>query len=177
MVKPLLILLFVAPACSYLPANQECQHVNQQLAGIENLRSAQIECEGALLAGDGVRARVEMNDGAVLRFERLGYNSFKATAMNIVLTEASGLTPRVASCATIAAPNFHREAPLGHHLHPTLIDTREAVERYRELREEVEFWPQCPQFWEVQDRKGQRFRYCARKRDATDEPPRPTNCD
>ncbi|MBY0496445.1 MAG: hypothetical protein K2Y23_19735 [Cyanobacteria bacterium] len=141
------------------------------------MQGAWIECETAVFAGDGIRASVKMTDGAELKLERLGFNSFKSTAVNIVLTEASGLTPRVASCAGIAAPNFHREAPLGHHFHPTLIDTKEALSRYRELLEEVEFWPQCPQYWEVQDRKGERFRYCSRNKNATDEPPRPANCD
>ena len=162
--------------CSYLPANQECAFVNRQLSGIETLKTAWIECDSALLAGDGVRARVEMNDGAILKFERLGYNSFRSIATNIVVAEASGLTPRVASCDTIGPPNFHREAPFGRHFRPTLIDTKEAVSRYRELLEEVEFWPQCPQYWEVQDRNGRRFSYCARKRDATEEPPRPSTC-
>jgi hypothetical protein len=176
MVKRLLLILVIAPACSYLPANQECAFVDQQLAGIENLKMASVECESALLAGDGVHARVEMNDGAVVKFERLGFNAFTSNAINIVVAEASGLVPRVASCAGIGPPNFHRDAPLGHHFRPTLIDTKEAVSRYRELLEEVEFWPQCPQHWEAQDRMGRRFRYCARKADATDEPSRPTNC-
>ena len=166
----------ILPGCSSLPANRECAHVQRQLAGIEHVRSTPVECPSGVLAGDGVRARVEMEDGAVLIFERLGFNAFSSNATNIVVAEASGLVPRVASCEGVAAPNFHREAGLGHHFQPTLIDTKEAVSRYRELLEEVEFWPQCPQHWEVQDRRGATIRYCARKKDATEEPPRPEAC-
>ena len=167
------LVLALAPACAVLPAGRECDYVNQQLGGIEQLKTAHIECPTGVLAGDEVTARVEMNDGAVLKFERLGFNAFGANAVNVVLTEASGLMPRIASCSGVAAPNFHRDAPLAHHLQPTLIDTKEAVSRYRELLEEVEFWPQCPQYYEVENRRGARFRYCARKPDATEEPPRP----
>jgi hypothetical protein len=76
----------------------------------------------------------------------------------------------------VASPNFHRAAPLGHHFHPTLIDLKEAVSRYREILEEVEFWPQCPQSWEVQDKRGRNYRYCARRKNTTDEPPVPAGC-
>ena len=48
--------------------------------------------------------------------------------------------------------------------------------RYRELLEEVEFWPQCPQYYEVQDRRGATFNYCAKKPGAPEEPPRPVHC-
>jgi hypothetical protein len=163
-------------SCSYLPAKRECAHVEQQLAGVELVKSTNVECGGGMLAGDGARARVEMHDGAVLILEHLGFNAFGSSATFIVVGEASGLVPRIASCEGVASPNFHREAALGHHFQPTLIDTKEAVSRYRELLEEVEFWPQCPQNWEVEDKRGARFRYCARRKDATEEPPRPGNC-
>ena len=162
--------------CSVLPANRECDFVNRQLDGIEHVKSARVECAAGVFANDGISARVEMIDGAVLKFEHLGFNAFTSNATNIVVAEASGLMPRVASCDGVFAANFHREAPLGHHLRPTLIDTREAVSRYRELLEEVEFWPQCPQYYEVQNRRGVSFRYCARKPGAPEEPSRPDHC-
>ena len=162
--------------CSVLPANRECEFVSQQFDGIEHVKSAQLECAAAVLAGDGIRARVEMADGAVLKFETLGFNSFTSNATNVVVAEASGLMTRVASCDGVFAANFHRNAPLGPHLRPTLIDTKEAVSRYRELLEEVEFWPQCPQYYEVQDRRGATFNYCAKKPGAPEEPPRPVHC-
>ena len=163
-------------ACGVLPANRECHFVERQLGGIAQLKTAHIECATGVFANDNITARVEMTDGAVLKFEHLGFNAFTSNAMNVVVGEASGLVPRVASCTGVFPPNFHREAPLGHHLRPTLIDTKEAVSRYRELLEEVEFWPQCPQYYEVQDRRGTRFRYCAKKPGAPEEPPRPENC-
>jgi hypothetical protein len=159
-----------------LPASRECAHVSGQLALSEAVRSTQVECGGAVLAGDEIRAALEFKEGGKLTFDRLGFNAFGTTAVNIVVTEASGLEPRIASCGGVSAPNFHRESPLGHHFHPTLIDVEEAVSRYRELLEEVEFWPQCPQHWEVQDKRGARFRYCARKKNAADEPPKPDGC-
>ena len=159
-----------------LPANRECEFVNRQLGGIAQVKTAYIECGGGVFAGDAISARVEMVDGAVVKFEHLGFNAFGSNAVNVVVSEASGLVPRVASCDSVTPPNFHREAPLGHHLRPTLIDAKEAVSRYRELLEEVEFWPQCPQYYEVQDRRGARFRYCAKRPGAPEEPPRPGNC-
>jgi len=167
--------VFVA-ACSYLPAEQECLHVSGNLGMPEGARAQSIDCGGGVLASDGHKATFEFNEGGPLMFERLGYSSFGSTAVNVVVAEASGLVPRVASCSGVSAPNFHRESPLGHHFHPTLIDVKEAVTRYREVLEEVESWPQCPQYWEVQDKRGQNYRYCARKKDATEEPPRPENC-
>jgi hypothetical protein len=174
--KGLVLFLVLGAGCSVLPANRECEYVNSQLSGIAQVKTVHIECPTGLLANDGIGARLEMNDGSVLKFERLGFNAFDANAINVVLAEASGLMPRIASCGGVAAPNFHRDAPLGQHLRPTLIDTKEAVSRYRELQEEVEYWPQCPQYYEVEDSRGARFRYCARKPDATEEPARPDNC-
>lgn len=174
--KGFVLFVVLGSGCSVLPANRECEFVHQQLGGISQLKSSQIECAAGLFANDGVFARVEMSDGSVLKFERLGFNAFGSNATNIVLTEASGLMPRVASCDGVASPNFHRDAALGPHLRPTLIDTKEAVSRYRELQEEVEFWPQCPQYYEVENRRGARFHYCAKKPGAPEEPPRPGNC-
>jgi len=140
------------------------------------MRMQSIDCAGGVLASDAHKATFEFHERGPLAFERLGYNSFGSTAVNIVVVEASGLVPRVASCEGIGPPNFHREAPFGHHFHPTLIDVKEAVSRHRELLEEIEFWPRCAQYWEVQDKRGQNYRYCARKKDATEEPPRPEDC-
>ena len=171
-----LCMVLSGAACSYLPARQECAHVTSQLELIEGIQSKQIDCPAGIFAGDAVKARVQFPDEGALTFERLGFNAFGSTAVNVFLTEAGGLVPRVASCAGVAPPNFHREDVLGHHFAPTLLDVKDAVGRHRELLEEIEFWPQCPQYWEVQDKRGQNYRYCARKKDATEEPPRPENC-
>jgi hypothetical protein len=129
-----------------------------------------------MFAGDQICAEVLMKDGARLRFSRLGFNSFGATAVNVFVDEAGGLVPRVASCSGVGPPNLHRLAALGHHFHPTLIDVKEAVTRHTEVMQEVQWWPQCPQSFEVQDSRGANFRYCSRAKGATDEPPRPTDC-
>jgi hypothetical protein len=117
-----------------------------------------------------------MKDGAQIRFSHLGFNSFGSTAVSIVVEQAGGLVPRIASCRGISAPNFHRDSALGHHFRPTLSDVADAVRRYREVLQEVEWWPQCPQYWEVQDRNGQAYRYCGRRQGATEEPPLPDGC-
>jgi hypothetical protein len=162
--------------CSYLPAGKECAFVEDQLKSVDGIQGMWVECPAGVFASDGITATIQFPDEGALRFERLGFNSFGSTAVNVVLTEAGRLVPRVASCAGVAPPNFHRADVLGHHFAPTLIDVKDAVSRHRELLEEVEFWPQCPLYWEVQDKRGQNFRYCARKKDATEDPPRPENC-
>jgi hypothetical protein len=163
-------------ACSYLPGHREQERAQEVLGTVDAVSEIHFSCGGTLLASDALCADLVMKDGARLRFERVGFNSFGSTAVNVVVAEAGGLVPRVASCDGIAPPNFHREDALGHHFHPTLIDMKDAVFRYREVLEEVQFWPQCPQYWEVQDKRGENYRYCARKKDATEEPPRPENC-
>jgi hypothetical protein len=163
-------------ACSYLPAAQEKARAEEILATVDSVSEVQFSCGGRVLARDSLCAEVVTKDGAKLRFERVGFNSFGSTAANVYVVEAGGLVPRVASCEGVGAPNFHRDSPLGHHFHPTLIDVKDAVFRYREVLEEVEFWPQCPQYWEVQDRRGRNYRYCAHRKDASEDPPLPAGC-
>jgi hypothetical protein len=168
--------LSLIAACSYMPGEREMQRAEQALLTVDGVVGVHFTCPGSLLASDSLCTDVVMKDGAQLRFDRVGFNSFGSTAMNVIVGKAGGLVPRIASCTGVSAPNFHRTSPLGHHFHPTLIDVKDAVFRYREVLEEVEFWPQCPQYWEVQDRRGENFRYCSRREGATDEPPRPANC-
>ena len=165
-------LLFVI-GCSYLPAEREKSRALEILATVDSVSEVHFSCGGRVLANDGLCAEVVTKDGATLRFDHVGFNSFGSTAANVYVVEAAGLVPRVASCEGVGAPNFHRGSPLGHHFHPTLIDVKDAVFRYREVLEEVEFWPQCPQYWEVQDSRGKNYRYCARRKGATEEPPKP----
>ena len=169
--------MLVLAACE-LPANSEVEFADAEIAKAPDLRSSRVErTEGfALLATNTLTATVELRDGEVLRFANVGHKSFGANAVNVVVAEADGLVPRIATCNGVSFPNFHRDAPLGHHFQPTLIDISDALERSGELLEEIQFWPECPQSWEVQDKRGVNYRYCARKRDATDDPPRPTNC-
>lgn len=166
----------ILSACSYLPAGQERAHAMLMFQSVEGVTQVTIGCEGAVFASDGLCADVVFDDGAALRFEHVGYDSFGPTAVNVIVSRGSGLVPRVASCSGVASPNFHREGALGHHFSPTLIDVKEAVSRHREVLEEIQYWPQCPQHWEVQDKHGRNLRYCARKSDATEEPPKPDRC-
>ena len=163
-------------SCSYLPAQQERARTQSILSNIKNVVLADVECGSSVFAGDELCASVVMKDGAKIHFSHLGFKSFGSTALYVVVDEAGGLVPRIASCTGISAPNFHRDGPLGHHFRPTLLDVRDAVGRYHDVLEEVQWWPQCPQYWEVQDRTGAQYRYCGRKKGATDDPPRPANC-
>lgn len=172
----LFVASFALAGCSYLPGQQERARSESILDGIKDVVLVTMGCGSTVFAGDQLCAEVMMKDGAKIHFSRIGFKAFGATAVNIVVDEAGGLVPRVASCSGVSSPNFSRESPFGRHFHPTLIDVKEAVGRYREVMEEVQWWPQCPQYWEVQDRRGVNYRYCARKKNATEDPPRPSNC-
>jgi hypothetical protein len=171
--RGLALYLVLLAACSYIPARREMEQAGEVLGKVDSVAEVSTSCGGTFLATDGLCTDVTMRDGAHLRFEHVGFNSFGSTAVNVFVSEAGGLVPRVAGCEGIGPPNFHRDSPLGHHFRPTLIDVKDAAFRYREVLEAVEFWPQCPQYYEVQDRRGQHFRYCARRKGAAEEPPRP----
>lgn len=167
-----LALLFAG--CSYAPAQREVERAREAIGAVDSVASIKLECGSSIFANDGWCAELTMKDGARLTFERVGFNAFGTTAVNVVVADAAGLMPRIASCDGVAAPNFHRESVLGHRFRPTLIDVKDAVFRYKEVLEEVQFWPQCPQYWETQDRRGENYRFCARKKGATEEPPLPS---
>lgn len=170
------VVLLMASACAFLPGQREMDRTQQVLSTIDAVSEVHFTCKGTLLASDGLCTDVVMKDGSRLRFDRVGLSSFGSTAMNVYVASAGGLEPRIASCAGAGSPNFHRSGAIGHHFSPTLIDIKDAVFRYREVLEEVQFWPQCPQYWEVQDQRGVNYAYCARRERATEEPPRPQSC-
>jgi hypothetical protein len=86
--------------------------------------------------------------------------------------EAGGRVPLVVSCdARVAVADVDRSGLFGHHFTPALDGVSGAIQRYREVVEELEFWPQCPQFWELQEEGGPRYRYCARAPRTAAEPP------
>jgi len=172
-----LLAMLLLSACSYIPANREVITAHDTLAALEGVKAVSVFCnENTFFASNELCADVAMTDGATLRFERIGPHSFGATAVNVVVGEAGGLVPRMASCNRVGSPNFWRGAALGHHFQPTLIDVKEAVIRYRDILEEVQYWPRCPMYWEVQDGGGANYSYCARRGDSEDEPPAPANC-
>ena len=176
---PVLVLVLVITAACELPSNGEVEFASGEIGKGADIKASRVEKTNsyALLASDTLIATVELRDGELIRFARVGFKSFGPNAINVVISEADGLVPRIASCNGVGFPNFHHGAPLGHHFQPPLIDVNEAVRRSGEVLEEIQFWPQCPQSWEVQDKQGVNYRYCARRKDAAEEPPRPSRCD
>lgn len=180
MVRHLLacVLALTAAACD-TPATREMEFVAAEIAKLPDLRGSRVDRAPGfrLVASDTLTASVELRDGEVIRFARVGYNSFGANATNVVIADADGLVPRIASCTDAGFANFQSEGPLGHHFQPTLLDLTDAVKRAHEVLEEVQFWPQCPQSWEVQDKFGDNYRYCAHRAGEPADPPRPSGCD
>lgn len=169
-------LCFALGACSYTPATQQRARVEATLRGVPGVINVAVACDGGVLASDTLCATVMFTDKQTIHFARVGSKSFGVRATAVVVTQTSSLVPRVASCDGIGPPNFHRDAPFGHHFHPPLVDLTDAVTRYRQVLEEVQFWPQCPQYYELRDQRGADYRYCARRGDAAEEPAAPPNC-
>src|SRR4051812_39226831 len=117
-------------ACAYTPAAQERIRAEEILRGIKHVVSASVGCAGAVMASDALCAEVTFTDDLAIHFAHVGMSSFGPKARAVIVTEASGLVPLVASCNGVEPPNFHRDAPLGAHFHPPLIDLRDAVVRY-----------------------------------------------
>jgi len=162
--------------CSYLPAAQEKARTEEALLSVPEVLMADVECDGRVFSSNALCATVVFKDGNHIRFERIGAHEFGASALNIVVSQVNNLMPRLATCDGVGAPNLHRSGPLGHHFRPPMADLKEAVRRHRLIEKEIQYWPECPQSWEVQDVFGVNYRYCARKKDLSDEPPRPDNC-
>lgn len=163
-------------ACSYMPAAQEKEKVQAALRAVPDVLMANIGCESRLFASDGLCVEVVTKYDDHVRFERVGFSSFGDSAMNVFVARVNHLMPRVATCRGVGPPNLHRSSALGHRFHPALLDMKDATTRFREIIKDVNYWPECPQFWETQDVFGSNYRYCARKQTATDEPPKPDNC-
>lgn len=133
-------------------------------------------CDGWFLARSELCAEVAMVDGTLLRFAGVGARSFGSSATRVLVTEAGGLVPRVTSCTgePSRVADVHRSGVFGHHFSPGLLDINEAIRLHQEVIEELEFWPRCPLFWEVQDKRGANHRYCAHPAKVAGEaPPRP----
>ena len=78
----------------------------EMLRAIPEVTQTTVGCEGAIFASDSLCADVITKDGAELRFERVGLKSFGSSAVNVVVAEASGLVPRVASCTDVGPAEF-----------------------------------------------------------------------
>jgi hypothetical protein len=166
----------VSAGCSYFPAAQEKQQVEDTLRSVPDVMMANVTCESTVFASDRLCVEVVTKFEDHIRFERVGFGSLGSSAMNVVVSRVNHLSPRVATCSGVGPPNFHRSSALGHRFHPSLLDLKDAAARFREIIKDVDYWPECPQFWETQDVFGSHYRYCQRKDGATDEPPKPDNC-
>ena len=92
------MVLLVLSGCSYLPAQREKDRAAFLLKSIDSVSEVHLSCGGGVLASDSLCAEVLTKDGAKLRFDHVGFNSFGSTATNVFVAEAGGLVPRVASC-------------------------------------------------------------------------------
>jgi hypothetical protein len=163
-------------ACT-TPSDRDIEFLSIELSKPLGIKKSTLErTRWSFFGSDTLIATVEMESGAVFRFERVGYASFGPNASNIVLSEASGLVPRIASCDSVGPVNLHRAAPVGHHFTPSLIDLKDAIMRAGDVLEEIHYWPHCPMSWEVQDQRGVNYRYCVHRKDAPADPPRPQGC-
>jgi len=164
------------PACS-----REQRFVRGSLAALPGVGNVDaVSCgEDVQPSTTGVCATVAMTDGAVLRFAELGFGSFGPVPSRVRVVEAGGRVPLIVSCAArTAVADVGRSGLFGHHFTPALDGVSDAVERYRDVVEELEFWPQCPQFWELAGEQGTTYRYCAHAAGrAAEAPPRPSGCE
>jgi hypothetical protein len=157
--------LVVCLAAVSLPAcGREQRFVRDSLAALPGVGQVDtVSCgDNEQSPDNGVCATVAMTDGAVLRFAELGFGSFGPVPSRVRVVEAGGRVPLVVSCdARVTVADVDRTGLFGHHFTPALDGVRDAIQRYREVVEELEFWPQCPQFWELQGEAATRYRYCA----------------
>lgn len=160
-----------------MACSREERFVRSHLEDLAGVGEVRIGCGDTASAGAGVCATVAMSDGATLRFMGLGFQSFGPVPSRVRVAEAGGRSPLIVSCDSRAViADVDRSGLFGHHFTPALDGVADAIRRHRDLIEELEFWPQCPQFWELQERQGPLYRYCAHATGAVgDLPPRP--CD
>lgn len=164
-------------ACTVAGPREEA-FVRGRLATIEEVASVEVSCGSGWLTPKGdVCVTVVTKAGKQLRFQNVGYDSFGSAPSRVRLSAAGGLSPLVVSCDSQAGlADIDRSGLFGHHFSPVIEAVPEAVRRGADVVEELEFWPRCPQFWELGGRQGTTFRYCAHASDQAGEPP-PRPCD
>ena len=124
------VLCLLSTGCSSCPRSARRHRAEEILGTVDSVSAINFSCGGRVLASDSLCAEVMTKDGARLRFDRVGFNSFGSTAVNVYVAEAGGLVPRIASCDGVSTPNFHRSSPLGHHF-------RAGVDRHEGRRVQV----------------------------------------
>jgi len=169
--------LCASSACT-LAGTREEEYVREQLAALPLVEAVHVECGTGWIAARGdVCATLAMGEGVVLKFVGVGYDSFGSAPSSVRVAAAGGRSPLVVSCnSQSGVAGFDRAGLFGHHFTPAIEAVSEAVRRRREVIEELEFWPQCPQFWEVAGPDGTAYRYCSHAVNAPIEPP-PPPCD
>lgn len=173
----LTVAIGVASACALAGPREEA-FVRERLAAVEEVRSVEVSCGSGWLSPKGdVCVTVVTDAGKQLRFGDVGYDSFGTAPSRVRLLAAGGRSPLLVSCeAQWGFADIDRSGLLGHHFSPVIEAVPEAVRRAADIVEELEYWPQCPQFWELGGPQGTIFRYCAHASGAPGEaPPRP--CD
>lgn len=162
-------------ACT-LAGPREETFVRRNTGIITGVKSVQVSCASGWLRAKGdVCLTVTMTEGAKLRFVGVGYQSFDSAPSRVRITAAGGRSPLVVSCESqYDFADLDRSGLFGHHFTPALEAVPEAVRRSKDVVEELEFWPQCPQFWELGGERGTTYRYCAHATGTVGEaPPRP----
>ena len=164
-------------ACALAGPREEA-FVRGRLAGVEGVASVEVSCGSGWLNPKGdVCVTVTTNGGKQLRFQDVGYDSFGSAPSRVRLVAAGGLSPLVVSCESQSGfADIDRSGLFGHHFSPVIEAVPEAVRRSVDVLEELEYWPQCPQFWEVGGQQGTTYRYCAHASRVAGEPP-PRPCD
>jgi hypothetical protein len=165
----------LASGCSLAGAREE-EFVRANVATISGVKSVEASCgSGWLRAKSDVCVTVGMATGKELRFIGVGYQSFDSAPSRVRVTAAGGRSPLVVSCQSqLDFADLDRSGLFGHHFSPALEAVPEAVLRSEDVVEEFEFWPQCPQFWELASEQGTIYRYCAHPSGKPAEwPPRP----
>jgi hypothetical protein len=162
----------LASACA-LAGTREEAFVRDNLSSIAGVEAVQVSCgSGWLVAHADVCATVHMSEGVRLGFAGVGYDSFGSMPSAVRVVAAGNRSPLVVSCdsqAGVAA--IDRSGMFGHHFTPAIEAVPEAIKRRREVIKFLEFWPQCPQFWEVAGKDGETYRYCAHASSVAAEPP------
>jgi len=165
----------LAAGCT-LAGSREAEFVRANVATISGVKSVEASCaSGWLSAKSDVCVTVAMTAGKELRFIGVGYHSFDAAPSRVRLTAAGGRSPLVVSCESQSGfADLDRSGLFGHHFSPAIEAVPEAILRSGDVVEELEFWPQCPQFWELASEQGTTYRYCAHASAKPAEvPPRP----
>jgi len=167
----------VTSACTLAGPREEAS-VRGRLAALEGVASVEVSCGSGWLTPKGdVCVTVVTDAGKQLRFRDVGYDSFGSAPSRVRLVAAGGRSPLVVSCdSQLGFADIDRSGLFGHHFSPVIEAVPEAVRRSADVVEELEFWPQCPQFWEVGGPQGTTYRYCAHASGVAGEPP-PRPCD